>query len=136
VVDREHPLRPEAGEFEHHIHWYLGRAVLLPVPERYLNHCCDPSAYYTWDGDDCYVTARRDIAAGEEITIDYAVNNPGGDAWPCGCGAARCRGVFEGGYFDLPREIQVEYLSLLAPWFVDAFPDRIEALRRASDGRQ
>jgi SET domain-containing protein len=38
---------------------------------RYGNHSCDPNL---WHADVVTITARRDIAAGEELTIDYATH--------------------------------------------------------------
>src|SRR5690242_16700387 len=55
------------------------------------NHGCDPNL---WWGGPYTLVARRDIAAGEELTNDYATST--GEAaftMPCRCGAALCRGV-------------------------------------------
>src|SRR5690606_22841826 len=35
----------------------------------FINHCCDPNSWMLNDDD---VVARRFIAAGEQVTIDYA----------------------------------------------------------------
>ncbi len=72
--------------------------------------------------------ARRTIAVGEEITVDYLINNPGGDSWPCSCGVARCRGVTGTSFFELPSEIQNEYYPLLAPWFKARFAHKLSGL--------
>ena len=93
------PLKPELGE----------RA----------EHCAYP------DGK---VIARRAIAAGDEVTVDYLINNPGGDSWPCHCGASRCRGMTGTGFFDLPLALQTEYYPLLADWFKARFPDETAGL--------
>ena len=64
-----------------------------PEDWRPINHSCDPSAWL--DGLD--VVARRPIAAGEEVTLDYATFY--GEAMPdfaCTCGAAGCRGTVRG----------------------------------------
>jgi len=66
-----------------------------PDPEHWrpINHSCDPSAW--WEGLD--VVARRDIAAGEEITLEYATfYDERMPAFQCGCGAALCRGTVRG----------------------------------------
>ncbi len=58
-----------------------------------LNHACDPTAWL--DGLD--LVARRPLAAGEEITVDYATFY--GEAMPafaCRCGADTCRGTVRG----------------------------------------
>jgi hypothetical protein len=62
-----------------------------------MNRSCDPNAWVAYEGDSSYLVARRGIAAGDEITCDYNINIADGLAWPCRCGAARCRGeVAEG----------------------------------------
>ena len=133
-ITPEAPLRPEAGERPEHCTYPDGRMVLVAFPDRHMNHSCNPNAYYLHREDgDVTSHARRDIEAGEEITVDYLVNNPGGDSWPCHCGADRCRGETGISYFTIPLEIQLEYLPLLAPWFRARFPDQVEALERQSD---
>lgn len=62
---------------------------------RFLNHSCEPNCeFLAEDLDDgssrVDVYATRDIAAGEQLTIDYAW--PADNAIPCFCGAKRCRG--------------------------------------------
>jgi uncharacterized protein len=133
IVDDEHPLRPELGEFE----WHCddiggGKVVYLPEPERYSNHSCDPNSYdQTVDGVTRRI-ARRDIAAGEEITFDYCLNAPpGGGTMVCNCGADRCRREFEHGFFALPIEVQLEYLPLLEPWFVEENREAVRRLEQA-----
>jgi hypothetical protein len=82
----------------------------------------------SYEGDHCYLVARRDVAAGEEITCDYNINIAEGTAWPCRCGAARCRGQVVGGFFGLPEQWQREYRPFLADWFVRRHRERLAAL--------
>jgi D-alanine-D-alanine ligase-like ATP-grasp enzyme len=57
------------------------------------NHSCDANTGY--DGLD--VVALRDIAAGEELTLDYATFcNQSAESFQCRCGAANCRGIVRG----------------------------------------
>lgn len=60
------------------------------------NHSCDPN---TWMNDEVTITARRDIAAGEELTIDYAMFVID-DAYvlpgECQCGSQLCRKIITG----------------------------------------
>ncbi|HUE77905.1 MAG TPA: SET domain-containing protein-lysine N-methyltransferase [Longimicrobiales bacterium] len=64
-----------------------------PEQWRPVNHSCDPSAWL--EGLD--VVARRDIADGEEITLDYATFcNEVMPPFECHCGSAECRGVIRG----------------------------------------
>ena len=61
-----------------------------------INHSCDPNV---WMHDTFRLTARRDIAAGEELAMDYAMI-PGEEdyrsEWDCACGAPGCRGTITG----------------------------------------
>ncbi|WP_107161858.1 SET domain-containing protein-lysine N-methyltransferase [Micromonospora sp. RP3T] len=58
------------------------------------NHGCDPNLW--WDAPFTWVT-RRDVAAGEELTNDYATSTGTADfAMACGCGSARCRRIVTG----------------------------------------
>jgi hypothetical protein len=130
VVDAEHPLRPELGEYAHHCDYLAGgRVVLMPPPERHINSSCDPSAYVRWAGGRRQVLARRALRAGEEVTYDYIIDCHGGDVWQCRCGVARCRGTIVSSFFELPRAIQREYLPLLSDWFIQEHAELVRALR-------
>lgn len=128
------PLREEKGERIEHCAYPNGKVMLWGYPDRHINHSCDPNAYDVYEGEAVYIVARRPIAAGEEITFDYNVNLSGGSSWPCNCGAPRCLGETIGDYFRLPQERQIEYLPLLAGWFIDKHRGRIEALRHKALG--
>ena len=57
----------------------------------YINHSCDPNAFMrVVPGDRVMFFALRDIAAGEEITIDYRSDDHPPPAL-CRCGAKNCR---------------------------------------------
>jgi SET domain-containing protein len=62
----------------------------------FINHCCDPNGWLVNDSD---VAARRDIKAGEQITIDYATfiihEFDSSRIDECLCGSANCRGSFK-----------------------------------------
>ena len=66
-----------------------------PDPEHWkpINHSCDPNAWL----EGMNMVARRDISAGEEITMDYATfyNERMAD-FACHCGATECRGIIKG----------------------------------------
>jgi SET domain-containing protein len=121
------PLREDLGERADHCDYPDGRVVLLGVPDRHINHSCNPNAWVRYQGRVASLVARRPIAPDEEITCDYNINITGGTSWPCRCGAARCRGETLGDFFRLPPEIQREYLPLLADWFVRRHSDRLRA---------
>lgn len=130
VVDDEHPLRPELGEQSYHCDYLAGgKVVLMMSPERHINSCCDPSTYVKTIDAVRHVVARRPIKSGEEITYDYIIDCHGGIVWQCGCGSPRCRGTIVSSFFELPQEIQLEYLPLLNEWFVEEHREKVEALR-------
>ena len=131
VVDGEHPLRRELGEYEHHQDYYPDRTVLLGFPDRHFNHACEPNAYDRWDqrgGRE--KVALRPIAAGEEITSDYCINSWGDTVWTCNCEAPTCRRTISADFFALPVDLQLRYLPLVADWYERAFPEPMQALRR------
>ncbi len=126
------PLREALGERFDHCDYPDGKQVLIGYPDRHVNHSCDPNAWVRYQGEAQFLVARRDVAAGDEITCDYNVNLLGGTSWPCHCGAARCRGETLGDFFKLPPEIQREYRPLLADWFVCRNRERLAAVPGAA----
>lgn len=69
---------------------------------RHLNHCCEPNVQAQEERGprrrlQVAFHALRDLKAGEELFIDYAlvVEEPQpGQSYQCRCGAARCRGTY------------------------------------------
>jgi uncharacterized protein len=60
----------------------------------YGNHSCDPSL---WHLDATTIATRRAVAAGDELTIDYATQTVHPDfEMACRCGTAVCRGTVTG----------------------------------------
>ncbi len=129
-VTGESPLRPEVGESAEHCSLIDGHFYLVPVPERYLNHSCDPNVYLRFGVEEVEVVTRREVSANNELTIDYLINNPGGHSWQCRCGAERCRGETGASFFALPEAFQREYLPLLAPWFLERYSEKLERIRQ------
>ena len=91
-------------------------------PCRCLNHSCDPNGDLVLDERGLpVVVAARAIAAGDEITVDYATfeTRPGSTAGiACACGAARCRGAILG-WDDLPPEERRRLRSRALPYLRD-----------------
>lgn len=82
--------------------WASMVACLLVAlaPEEYdgvlmrVNHSCEPNMGM---GGNVLLVAMRDIAAGEELTIGYALFLADPDfVMECRCGTAACRGVVRG----------------------------------------
>jgi SET domain-containing protein len=57
----------------------------------FINHSCDPNCETDEIDGRVWIIAKRDIAAGEELTYDYNLYDGDGNA-PCFCGAKKCRG--------------------------------------------
>lgn len=63
-------------------------------PDDMVNHSCDPNARVLVSGRRVMLLARRPIAAGDELTMDYSASMVGEPPLEgCRCGAARCRGT-------------------------------------------
>ena len=57
----------------------------------YINHSCDPNCFSRVLHGHMLFFAKRAIAPGEELTLDYTPSQHPGRR--CTCGAANCRGV-------------------------------------------
>jgi uncharacterized protein len=79
-----------------------------------MNHSCDANL---WMGDEVTVVARCDIAAGEELTQDYALYtaSPTWTMQPCRCGTVVCRGVITGLDWQRP-DVQERYREHFSPF--------------------
>jgi SET domain-containing protein len=129
-VTPDAPIREDVGERIDHCNYPDGKVVLYGPPDRHVNHSCDPNAYEVFEEGATFLVARKDIAAGTEITCDYNINIANGTAWSCRCGTGRCRGEVVGDFFRLPKQWQREYRPLLAGWYVRRHRECIEALDR------
>jgi uncharacterized protein len=86
----------------------------------FTNHSCDPNIAI--QGQIVFV-AMRDIAAGEELTHDWATTDDADYTLACRCGSARCRGTITGKDWMKP-DLQARYRGWFC-WF----------LQRKIDGR-
>lgn len=94
-----------------------------PMGWRPLNHSCDPSAWIKG----IEIRARRALAAGEEVTVDYATLYD--DVLPdfeCNCGTEYCRGTVRGS--DWRGDVVRRY--------GDQVSDYIRSRRRAELGEE
>jgi uncharacterized protein len=92
-----------------------GRTVLrVPCPGSFgpLNHSCEPNLGWS---DDLTLVTIRDIAAGEELTCDYATGTDDAElVLMCHCETYRCRQVIEGTDWRIPQ-LQQRYAGRWAP---------------------
>ncbi len=78
---------------------------------RWLNHACAANCEAVEGDGRVFIEAIRDIAAGEELFIDYALEiayEVDGDAqreYACRCGAPRCRGTMLGAQASSMNEV-------------------------------
>jgi hypothetical protein len=80
-----------------------------------MNHSCDSNV---WMDDEVTLVARRDIEAGEEIAVDYALFTTQSN-WildnPCHCGSPSCRHTITGNDWKL-RDVQERYRDHFSPF--------------------
>ena len=79
----------------------------------YTNHSCDPNIAI--QGQIAFV-AMRDIAAGEELTHDWATTDDGDYVMTCRCGSPRCRGTITGKDWQR-KDLQEKYRGWFC-WFL------------------
>ncbi len=78
-----------------------------------LNHSCEPNVGVQGQ---IVLVARRDIAAGEELTFDYDTTEIEQLAFDCQCGTPSCRGRIDGSAWKDPAFVDRnrQYLS----WYI------------------
>lgn len=86
----------------------------------FTNHSCEPNI--ALQGQIVFV-AMRDIAAGEELTHDWATTDDLDYEMACNCGAPACRGTITGKDWMKP-ELQAKYRG----WFCWFLQRKIDAM--------
>jgi hypothetical protein len=89
----------------------------------YTNHSCDPNLAIQGQ---IVLVAMRDIAPGEELTIDWATTDDGDYEMECRCGSPRCRRTVTGKDWTKP-ELQEKYRG----WFCWFLQRKIDGTRPA-----
>ena len=103
ISEREGDARYDDHSMERH-HTFLmalvgGRCIDAAVggnDARLINHSCDPNCEAVEAGGRVWIEATRPIAAGEELSYDYAYARDDGDDesfYRCRCGVPTCRGT-------------------------------------------
>lgn len=121
LVSREEAF---SGNYRSRSIWAIDRENYLALPksdthdslDEYLNHSCDAN---TWLIDEVTVVAKRDIKAGEEITLDQGTWNFEDSAYTdnkesCSCGAKNCRKVLTENDWKIP-EVRERYKDHFHP---------------------
>jgi hypothetical protein len=100
-----------------------------PEPADRVNHSCEPNCGLLGAS---VLVAMRDIAAGEELTYDYATSDSADyDEFACECGSALCREKVTGRDWMLP-ELQRRYRG----WFSPYLARRIGAMTTTGASRR
>jgi len=81
---------------------------------KFINHSCNPNAEIEYDNDRIWIVAAKDIAAGEELTYDYAfdVDEPPAK---CVCGSTNCRGYINEYESEEQKQMKVKLFSQKTP---------------------
>jgi uncharacterized protein len=87
----------------------------------YTNHSCDPNLAIQGQ---IVLVAMRDVAPGEELTIDWATTDDLDFTMECHCGSPRCRRIVTGKDWMKP-ELQEKYRG----WFCWFLQRKIDASR-------
>ena len=91
----------------------LGAGDRVEVDLDVLNHSCDPTL--AWSAVGATLESLRDVAAGEELTVDYATLSADPDLLVrCHCETYRCRQLVTGDDWRIP-ELQRRYAGHFAP---------------------
>ncbi len=86
--------------------------VLAGLAVAFVNHSCEPTLGWTSDGA---LVTRHEVAAGTELTTDYATSIDDPDfVMMCHCETYRCRQLIEGNDWQIPQ-LQKRYAGFWAP---------------------
>ena len=84
----------------------------------FINHSCEPNVGFAGN---VVLAAMRDVAAGEELTTDYALFDVHGTAMACGCGTPSCRGTITGDDWRDPV-LRRRYAGWFSRYLADRLP--------------
>lgn len=116
-AEKSHTIQVDEG-------LYLAPLSAEDEPADYINHSCNPNAGIRGQ---ISLVAMRPIAAGEEITFDYAMaDSTPYDEFDCACGASTCRGRVSGDDWQRP-ELWQRYQG----YFSAYLQKRIDSTRNA-----
>lgn len=112
VINSYHPIDDE---------YFLGaeKAEEEDYIKLYINHSCNPNCGIR--GEITFV-AMRDIDAGEELTLDYALLDNEHYTFECHCGEECCRTMITGMDWKLP-ELQDKHFDYFATYLKEKILD-------------
>ncbi len=85
----------------------------------FINHSCEPNVGFAGN---VVLVAMRDIDAGEELTIDYAMFDDYDGSLTCTCGRPTCRGSVDGRDWQRP-DLQARYRGYFSWYLARKMPD-------------
>jgi len=97
-----HPHDPTRPQHTFYFHLNDNRVIDGKIggnSSRWINHSCEPNCYADEDKGRIFITALRNIAAGEELSFDYGLAIDVRHTaklkaeFACYCGSAQCRGT-------------------------------------------
>ncbi len=94
----------DSAQPNHTFYFHINDSLVIDAvregnSSRWINHSCDGNCEAQEQGERVFILARRDIAAGEELTFDYGLIVDGRYTaklkaeYACHCGSAACRGT-------------------------------------------
>jgi cyanophycin synthetase len=97
--------------------------LVPPSPMKFFNHSCEPNCglLVRCGVDNLEIHALRDLAAGEELTLDYETFEEEFEALtgPCLCRSPKCRGRLKG-YGAMPEPLRAKYGIYIAEYLQEA----------------
>jgi len=107
-----------------------GLHLVAVAPEEYeavmlfISHSCEPNVGF---GGNTVLVTMRAVAAGEELSTDYAMFDDHTGQMTCRCGAASCRGTIDGQDWRRP-DLQQRYAGYFS-WYLQRKIDASSADR-------
>lgn len=114
----------EASKVSYHYQNHMsyvgnGKYAIMGIPERYINHSCDPNAYFKHvDSKNELLIAIKPIKKGQEIVCDYTIDSNPEDKWwmKCVCKSKNCRRIIKANFKSLDKKLQKKYLKYAPSW--------------------
>jgi len=110
---KRHPHDPQ--DPNHTFYFHIDKKHVIDAlyggnSSRWINHSCKPNCRPDENDGRVFITARKDIKAGEELSYDYGLvidaplTKKLKAEYPCWCGAKKCRGTLLASSAELSKE--------------------------------